>query len=167
MKPLLGLFLKPFFLSILLWFIQCIILWWNKLLFQKRTWHGFTFHAFRWCLVQGDLWLSNLTIHFLFFHSWIHLLHVLFPIINTNLIPSFKKHNISTLDGFFWFLHTSSDMFWSFHNALKDTSFLFQNVNICFATKDYQMRHIEFPIFDPCVLWRSWIMDFGWASIFI
>ncbi len=37
MKPLLGLFLKPFFLSILLWFIQCIILWWNKLLFQKRT----------------------------------------------------------------------------------------------------------------------------------
>jgi hypothetical protein len=39
-------------------------------------------------------------------------------------------------------------------------------VNICFATKDYQMRHIEFPMFDPCFLWGSWIMDFGWTSIF-
>jgi hypothetical protein len=28
------------------------------------------------------------------------------------------------------------------------------------------MRHIEFPMFDPCLLWGSWIMDFGWASIF-
>jgi hypothetical protein len=28
------------------------------------------------------------------------------------------------------------------------------------------MKHIEFPMFDPCFLWGSWIMDFGWTSIF-
>jgi hypothetical protein len=39
-------------------------------------------------------------------------------------------------------------------------------VNICFAAKYYQMRHIEFPMFDPCFLWGYWIMNFGWALIF-
>jgi len=119
-RPLLTLSLGPFSLSILLWFIQTFILWWNKFFFRKKIWCRFiTFHVFHRFLLQRyrlasltsspSFTISSTTTCFIYFVkgvlSW------------TLSIFSVPSRNTSQLLMIFLVLHTSSNMLWSLHNT--------------------------------------------------